>query len=66
MGLRAVSTEVDDDTSRVHLLGGIDPDTRKPERGLVAYRFYLDEDAVPIRVPPQMVTAPHDWIGSLH
>lgn len=37
----AVFAEVDDDTTRVYLLGGIDPETGCPERGLVAYRFYL-------------------------
>lgn len=63
---RAVFAEVDDDTTRVYLLGGIDPDTGRPERGLVAYRFYLDEGAVPIRVPAQLLNVPHYWIGPLH
>ncbi|GAA4491064.1 hypothetical protein GCM10023094_55280 [Rhodococcus olei] len=63
---RAVFAEFDDDAQRIYLLGGIDPDTGRPEHGLVAYRLYLDEDATPIRVPPQLVGTPHYWIGSLH
>ncbi|BCN46690.1 hypothetical protein RE9431_49470 (plasmid) [Prescottella equi] len=62
---RAVIAEVDDGTTRVYLLGGIDPETGQPERGLVAYRFFLAEDATPIRVPPQLLTTPHYWIGPL-
>ncbi|WP_458682467.1 hypothetical protein [Prescottella equi] len=63
---RAVFTEADDDTTRVYLLGGIDPDTGRPERGLVAYRFYLDEGSTPIRVPAQLLNVPHYWIGPLY
>lgn len=63
---RAVFAEVDDDTTRVYLLGGIDPDTGRPEHGLVAYRFYLDEESTPIRVPAQLLDVPHYWIGPLH
>lgn len=63
---RAVFAEVDDDTTRVYLLGGIDPDTGRPERGLVAYRFYLGKDSTPIRVPTQLLNVPHYWIGPLH
>ena len=63
---RAVFAEVDDDTTRVYLLGGIDPGTGRPERGLVAYRFYLDEESTPIRVPAQLLDVPHYWIGPLH
>lgn len=62
---RAVFGEADDDTTRVYLLGGIDPDTGLPEHGLVTYRFYLDEDSTPIRVPRQLLNVPHYWIGLL-
>ncbi|MCD5422670.1 hypothetical protein LRS71_24475 [Rhodococcus pyridinivorans] len=54
---RAVFAEFDDDAQRIYLLG-IDPDTGRPEHGLVAYRLYLDESATPIRVPPQLVGTP--------
>ncbi len=63
---RAVFAEVDDDTTLVYLLGGIDPDTSRPDFGLVAYRFYLDGESTPIRVPPQLLNVPHYWIGPLH
>ncbi|WP_064077006.1 hypothetical protein [Prescottella equi] len=46
----------------LYLLGGIDPDTG---RGLVAYRFYLDEESTSIRVPTQLLTTLHYWIGPL-
>lgn len=45
---------------------GTNPDTGRPEYGLVVYRLYLDQDATPIRVPPQLVDTPHYWIGYLH
>lgn len=51
---------------RIYLLGGSNPDTGRPEHGLVVYRLYPDEEATPIRVPPQLVGTPHFWIGSLH
>ncbi|EME18548.1 hypothetical protein [Rhodococcus triatomae] len=63
---RAVFTEFDDATLRIYLLGDVDPDTGQPERGLVAYRGYVDETATPIRVPPQLVRTPHHWIGPLN
>ncbi|GBF17598.1 hypothetical protein Br6_05005 [Rhodococcus sp. Br-6] len=63
---RAVFAEFDDDTTRIYLLGSVAPDTGRPQRGLVAYRLYLDEDRAPIRVPPQLVTTPHYWIGPMH
>lgn len=46
--------------------GGNNPDTGRPENGLVVYRLYVDHGATPIRVPPQLVATPHYWIGSLH
>lgn len=63
---RAVFAEVDDDAQRVYLIGGIDPDTGRSERGLVVYRAYFDADAAPIRVPAQLADTPHYWIGPLH
>ncbi|NMM92534.1 hypothetical protein B2J88_51335 [Rhodococcus sp. SRB_17] len=63
---RAVFAEFDEDSrQRIYLLGGTNPDTGRPEHGLVVYRLYLDEDSTPIRVPPQLVDTPHYWIGSL-
>ncbi|MBH0120011.1 N-formylglutamate amidohydrolase [Rhodococcus sp. CX] len=64
--VRAVFAEFDDDDQRIYLLGGIDPDTGRSERGLFAYRAYFDEDATPIGVPTQLVDMPHYWIGTLH
>ena len=43
----------------------MDPDTGHPTHGLVFYRAYSDDTAVPIRVPPQLLTMPHYWIGPL-
>ncbi|MDH6284636.1 N-formylglutamate amidohydrolase [Prescottella agglutinans] len=63
---RAAFAEFDDDSQRIYLLGGVDPDTGRPEHGLVVYRLYLDDDAVPIRVPPQLLSTPHYWVGPLH
>ena len=60
---RAVFVEFDEDWQRIYLLGGNNPDTRRPEHGLAAYRLFLDEDLTPIRVPPQLVDMPHYWIG---
>ena len=62
---RAVFAEFDDDAQRIYLLGGIDPDTGRPERGLTAYRLYLDQRRQPIRLPAQLITTPHYWIGPL-
>ncbi|WP_336882777.1 hypothetical protein [Rhodococcus globerulus] len=64
---RSVCAEfAEDDRQRIYLLGGNNPDTGRPEHGLAVYRFYLDQDSTPIRVPPQLVDTPHYWIGSLH
>ena len=63
--VRAVFAEFDDD-QRIYLLGSIDPDTGRSERGLFAYRAYFDEEATPIGVPAQLVDTPHYWIGALH
>lgn len=49
---RAVFVDfAEDDRKRIYLLGGNNPDAGRPEHGLVVYRFYLDEDSTPIRVP---------------
>ena len=64
--VRAVFAEFDDDDQRIYLLGSIDPDTERSERGLFAYRAYFDEDATPIGVPAQLVGTPHYWIGTPH
>ncbi|MDH6284564.1 N-formylglutamate amidohydrolase [Prescottella agglutinans] len=63
--VRAIFAQFDDDTQRIYLLGGVDPDTGRPEHGVTAYRLYLDQDAVPLRVPPQLIATPHYWIGPL-
>ena len=42
----AVFADFDDDTTRIYLLGSVDPATGRPPRDLVAYRFYLDRITV--------------------
>lgn len=63
--VRAIFADIDDDQQRIYLLGGVDPDTGQPTHGLVSYRAYFDDTADPIRVPPQLLTMPHYWIGPL-
>ncbi|NKS54030.1 hypothetical protein GS500_13645 [Rhodococcus hoagii] len=62
---RAVFAEFDDDERRLHLLGGVDADTGRPEFGLVSYRLYVDDRGIPTRVPIQVLTMHHYWVFPL-